>query len=314
MRAPRERAAPARRRGHPQPPLRSARASSSDGLEALGVVAQPQCELGVVEPELADLGLGDVRAGLEVLGGDAELRGDLPERLHRRCSLAALDLRDVLRRDAGRREVALGQSSLFTESPQALTNCLRARHRREIVSGFSARCDAGARAMSTDPGRTFVEDLIRREVNLNGTACAAADHRAVFCRRVPRGVGPRALGPARGRGARAPRPSFFAPPRGIRALRAKSIRMRRGELESRILILVTLALVAFGHRDGLLGDLGAGRGRRRQPELLRRAAGDLRAARDRPDGARAALGLPPAARARAGARRRLARRCSPPCS
>ena len=38
---------------------------------------------------------------------------------------------------------------------------------------------------------------------------------------------------------RQPEPGFAAP-------WAKSIRMRRGELESRILILVTLALVAFG--------------------------------------------------------------------
>src|SRR5471032_58488 len=34
--------------------------------------------------------------------------------------------------------------------------------------------------------------------------------------------------------------------RGLRPLRAKPVRMKKGEFESRILILVTLALVAFG--------------------------------------------------------------------
>src|SRR6516165_5058806 len=43
-----------------------------------------------------------------------------------------------------------------------------------------------------------------------------------------------------------PRPFLTPGARGVRPSRAKSVRMRRGELESRILILVTLALVAFG--------------------------------------------------------------------
>ncbi len=94
---------------------------------------------------------------------------------------------------------------------------------------------------------------------------------------------------------------------GIGRSRAKSIRMRRGELESRILILVTLALVAFGivcvysatsapaavgggnpnyyvERQGMYAVLG----------IVLMVVGD-------------ALELPPAARARAGARARLAR-------
>ena len=61
----------------------------------------------------------------------------------------------------------------------------------------------------------------------------------------PRGVGPRALEPPPGGGQSSP-PPLSGSTRGVRPLRAKSIRMRRGELESRILILVTLALVAFG--------------------------------------------------------------------
>ena len=53
-------------------------------------------------------------------------------------------------------------------------------------------------------------------------------------------------------------------------------RMRRGELESRILILVTLALVAFGivcvySATSAPAAVGGG-----EPELLRRAAGHVR--------------------------------------
>ena len=83
-------------------------------------------------------------------------------------------------------------------------------------------------------------------------------------------------------------------------------RREGGELESRILILVTLALVAFGIVMVYSATSARGRGRRREPELLPRAAGHLRGARARAARDRAALGLPPPARARAGARRRLA--------
>ena len=139
---------------------------------------------------------------------------------------------------------------------------------------------------------------------LNGTASTAADHHAVFCRRVPRGVGPRALEPPPGGGRKLPRPLFGLHARSP-ASPGEIDRMRRGELESRILILVTLALVAFGHRDGLLGDLG------RRP----RSAAATRTTTSSGRGSTpllgivlmvlaAALGLPPAAGARAGARRR----------
>ncbi len=59
-------------------------------------------------------------------------------------------------------------------------------------------------------------------------------------------------------------------------------------------------------RDGLFGHVRCGRGRRGEPELLPRAAGHLRGARNRAARDRAALGLSPPARARARPRPRLA--------
>ena len=57
--------------------------------------------------------------------------------------------------------------------------------------------------------------------------------------------------------------------------------MKRGELDSRLLILVTLALVAFGLVMVYSATSAVGDRRRQRPELLPEAPGDLRGARDR---------------------------------
>ena len=83
--------------------------------------------------------------------------------------------------------------------------------------------------------------------------------------------------------------------------------MGRGELEFENLILVTLALVAFGivcvySATSAPAAVGGG-----NPNSYMERQAALRARRDRADGRRAALGLPAAARGRPGARPRLAR-------
>ena len=97
------------------------------------IVAEAERQLGVVEPEGARRGLGRVMPGLEELPGDAEARRQLAQGLDRGGALAALDLRDVLGRDARGGDVPLGEPALFAEPAQALTNCLLRGHRSNLA-------------------------------------------------------------------------------------------------------------------------------------------------------------------------------------
>ena len=72
------------------------------------VVSEAELQLGVVQPVVAKLTLGQVVAGLEKPCRDPELRRQLAQGLDRGGALATFDLRDVLRRYAGRGDVALG--------------------------------------------------------------------------------------------------------------------------------------------------------------------------------------------------------------
>ena len=83
----------------------------------VGILREAQVELGLRQPQLAELVLAHVRAGLQVLGGDAELPRELAQRLDRRLPGPGLDPRDVGVRDAGGRELSLGQAALGPEPP-----------------------------------------------------------------------------------------------------------------------------------------------------------------------------------------------------
>ena len=82
------------------------------------LAADPQAELGVGLPELALVDVAELGAGLEVLGRDAEVAREHPERLDGRAPRAGLDPRDVRVRDALRRQLTLRQSPLEAEPSQ----------------------------------------------------------------------------------------------------------------------------------------------------------------------------------------------------
>ena len=85
---------------------------------------EPQGELGIGEPQLARIDRVEIRAGLEVLGRDAQLAREPAQRLDRRLPRPRLDARDVGVRDPRRCELALRHSQLEPESLQALPNRL----------------------------------------------------------------------------------------------------------------------------------------------------------------------------------------------
>ncbi len=94
-----------------------------DARVAGPVEPQPQLLLG--EAQLAQLGAAELGAGLEVLGRDAELLGEHPERLHRRCPRAGFDPGDVGVGDPGGRQVSLGRPALEPQPAQSLPDRLR---------------------------------------------------------------------------------------------------------------------------------------------------------------------------------------------
>ena len=64
--------------------IASSRSACSFSSASRGLVGQPELKLGVGDPELALVGVADLGAGLEVVGGDAQLLGEHPQRLDRR--------------------------------------------------------------------------------------------------------------------------------------------------------------------------------------------------------------------------------------
>ena len=102
-------------------------------LRSAKVVAEPKLELRVGEPELALLGLGHTRAGLQVLERNPELAGENPERLQRRIALARLDARDVGVRNARPGELPLRQTPLEPEAANSRPDRLLAGRCVEVV-------------------------------------------------------------------------------------------------------------------------------------------------------------------------------------
>ncbi len=91
------------------------------------LAVEPQPQLLVGEPQLAQLGRVELGARLEVLGRDAELLRQHPERLHRRRPRPGLDPGDVRVRDPGRREVPLGLPALDPQAAKPGTDRLATR-------------------------------------------------------------------------------------------------------------------------------------------------------------------------------------------
>jgi hypothetical protein len=81
-------------------------------LDRLRILGQAERQLRVGEAKLPKVDVPHVHARLEIVGGDAELRSELPQRLDGRLPRACLDPRDVGVRDARRRELSLRQLSL----------------------------------------------------------------------------------------------------------------------------------------------------------------------------------------------------------
>ena len=112
---------------------------------------EAQAQLGLGELQLAHLGDGDGRSGLEELGRDAELLRQHPQCLDRRTPGPGLDARDVGIGDPRCREVALREALLAAQALQALSDGLTAGFG---VLGHDRRNDA------TRLGRTR-EELTR---------------------------------------------------------------------------------------------------------------------------------------------------------
>ena len=115
----------------------------------LALEAQSQLLLG--EPQLPQLGRVELGARLEVLGRDAELLRQHPERLHRRRPRPGLDPGDVRVGDSRCREVPLGPPALDPQSAQAGADRLPTRvpglrHRAIVPASF----DNVNRAMPQD--------------------------------------------------------------------------------------------------------------------------------------------------------------------
>src|SRR5581483_3226811 len=98
-------------------------------FEVVGL-AQADRELEVGEPELTRGARVDVRAGLEVVGGDVELGGEPPERLDGRLPAPGFDPGDVRVRDAGGSELTLGETPLLPQALEPLPDRLARGWRR----------------------------------------------------------------------------------------------------------------------------------------------------------------------------------------
>ena len=92
-------------------------------LDALGL-PEADRELEVREPKLARRGRIEIRAGLEIVGGDAELRREAAQRLHGRCTGTGLDARDVGVRNAGGSELTLGKTPIQPQTFEPLPDRL----------------------------------------------------------------------------------------------------------------------------------------------------------------------------------------------
>ena len=88
---------------------------------------EPQPELLLGEAQLAQVRPAELRARLEVLGCDAQLLREHPERLDRRRARAGLDPRDVGVGDARGGEVPLGQAPLAPETAEPRSDRLVGR-------------------------------------------------------------------------------------------------------------------------------------------------------------------------------------------
>src|SRR5215207_874129 len=117
------------------------------------VVVEPEPQLEVGELQVALLGRAQVRAGFEVVRRDAQLRGELPQRLDRRPARTCLDPRDVGVGDARRGKLALRQVLLDAKAPEALPDSL---YPDAFVRSQTAPDDAAAAEHRQPPGRQFM--------------------------------------------------------------------------------------------------------------------------------------------------------------
>ena len=92
------------------------------------LLAEPQAELGVGEPDLAILLVRRHRAGLEVLSRDAELARERSDRLHRGSPLARLDPRDVGVAYARPGQLPLGHAAIESQPAEPDRDGLWAAH------------------------------------------------------------------------------------------------------------------------------------------------------------------------------------------
>src|SRR5581483_10672514 len=135
----------------------------------LGAVrlSQPDGELEIRQPELAGLRGIELRAGLEEVGRDAELPGQLPERLHRRLPRARLDAGDIGVRDPRGCQLTLREASRQPQALEALPDGL-ARGRRGLGRHWADSYVLGVGRQWAAPSCSVVIFLLSRVTRKEG--------------------------------------------------------------------------------------------------------------------------------------------------
>ena len=116
-----------------------------------GVVREAQLQLGVGDPQLALLGVPDLGAGLEVVGRNAQLAREHPQRLDGRAPRPAFDPGDVGVRHPRGSELALRKAAFVPEPLQPLADRLLGRVSMSVRHRLHIDHAEGHRQSPTEP-------------------------------------------------------------------------------------------------------------------------------------------------------------------